>query len=84
MEFRGATMGDLVWFLVRLTRGTPLRDRTGLTGRYDFKLQEIDEPSHGSNAVDNYPIDHLGLKLRPGTESRPILVIDHIEKPTAN
>jgi uncharacterized protein (TIGR03435 family) len=81
----GATMGDLVWFLGHVSRVTPIRDRTNLTGRYDFTLQEIDEPSQReSDAVDNYPIDHLGLKLKPGTESRPILVIDHIEKPTAN
>jgi uncharacterized protein (TIGR03435 family) len=78
-------MGDLVWFLGHVSRVTPIRDRTNLTGRYDFTLQEIDEPSQReSDAVDNYPIDHLGLKLKPGTESRPILVIDHIEKPTAN
>ena len=73
LRFHRATTGDLIWFLSRLSPSIPIRDRTGLTGRYDF-----------SDRVNNYPIGHLGLQLKPGKESRPILVIDHIEKPSPN
>jgi uncharacterized protein (TIGR03435 family) len=60
--YHGATMQDLADFLVIMSGRIPVRDRTGLTGHYDFRIQQTP----------------------PGTESRPILVIDHIEKPTAN
>jgi uncharacterized protein (TIGR03435 family) len=84
-HFHGATIADLVWFLSCLSPFVPVRDKTGLTGRYDFDLQEIDEPSHlDADRVFNYPVDRLGLKLKPGKENRSILVIDHIEKPTPN
>ena len=75
-------MEDLAWFLARL--GIPVRDRTGLNGRYDFVLQEIDQPERGEGGAYSYPVDHLGLKLKRGKESRPIWIIDHMEKPTAN
>jgi uncharacterized protein (TIGR03435 family) len=89
-QFYGATMGDLVWFLSLLSVSTPIRDRTGLTGRYDFTLQqaEVGEPSNYgdtlNSALNRYPIDQLGLVLKPGAENRSKLVIDHNEKPTAN
>jgi uncharacterized protein (TIGR03435 family) len=85
LHFYGANTGDLIWFLARLSPTIPIRDRTGLTGRYDFTLQQIDEPSQSyEDRVNNYPIGHLGLRLKPSKEDTPILVIDHIEKPTAN
>jgi len=80
-HFYGATMEDLIGFLNILTHGIPIRDRTNLTGRYDFTLQGVYQPE---DAVHSYPIDQLGLAIKPGTESRPIFVIDHIEKPSAN
>lgn len=46
----------------RLSPTRPIRDKTGLAGRYDFALQEIDEPSNDDlERVNNYRIDHLGL-----------------------
>jgi uncharacterized protein (TIGR03435 family) len=64
-------------------------DRTGLTGRYDINLAsfltggaspdtESDSPSVFSAVGD------LGLKLQPAKEQVEMLVIDHIEPPTAN
>ena len=83
-HYYSATMGDLVQFLKILSNHRSVQDRTGLTGRYDFTFQQIPEPLRGDDAINNFPIAHLGLKLRLGKESRPILVIDHIERPTAN
>jgi uncharacterized protein (TIGR03435 family) len=62
--------------------GTPVRDRTGLTGRYDFTIREV--PPTDENHLYNYPVDHLGLQAKRGAESRPMLVIDYIEKPAPN
>jgi uncharacterized protein (TIGR03435 family) len=81
----GATMQDLAWFLGTLTRGIPVRDKTGLTGRYDFTLQQVDrlfaDPEH---PLDEYPVNHLGLKVKRAAEDTPMLVIDHIDRPTQN
>ena len=83
-HYYSATMGDLVEFLKVISNRRSVYDKTGLTGRYDFTFQQIPEPARGDGAIYNYPINHLGLKLRLGKESRPILAIDHIEKPSAN
>lgn len=63
-------------------------DKTGLTGRYDLKLQWADD---GAAATDtNLPTfftaiqEQLGLKLKPAKEASPVLVIDHIDLPTPN
>jgi len=83
-HYYSATMEDLAQFLKIISNRRSVYDKTGLTGRYDFTFQQISEPARGDDAIDNFPIAHLGLKLKPGKESRPILVIDHIEKPSAN
>ena len=51
--------------------GMPVRDMTGLTGRYDFTLKEVDL-SPGEDRVFSYPLEQLGLKIRAGTENRRI------------
>jgi uncharacterized protein (TIGR03435 family) len=82
-HFYGATMGDLARFLS--TAGRPVRDKTGLTGRYDFPLEQIPDPMPPSpDMVFKWPVDPLGLRLKPGKEMRSKFVIDHIEKPSAN
>jgi uncharacterized protein (TIGR03435 family) len=83
-HYDSATMGDLVQFLKISSNRRSIYDKTGLTGRYDFALRQISEPARGDDAIYSFPVGHLGLKLRPGKESRPILVIDHIERPSAN
>jgi uncharacterized protein (TIGR03435 family) len=82
-DYHGATMQDLAWFLTTASRGIPVRDRTGLTGRYDFTFQQVDLSPEDEH-VYGWPVDHLGLKVKSGTEGRPILIVDHIEKPTPN
>lgn len=83
-HYYSATMGDLVQFLKVMSNGRSVYDKTGLSGRYDFSFRQISEPVRGDDAIYNFPVDSLGLKLRQGKESRPNLVIDHIEKPRAN
>jgi len=68
-------------------------DKTGLTGRYDFRLQWT--PDNATGAADNGAADappnlftaiqeQLGLRLQPAKGPVPTLVIDHIEQPTEN
>jgi len=82
-HYYGATIVDLVDFLSFLSDGRAIHDMTGLTGHYDFTLQLIDEPSP-NEMVFNWPVDQLGLELKPGKEVESTLVVDHIERPTPN
>lgn len=85
-HYYGATMADLVEFLTATSSGRPVVDATGLTGRYDFTLQNIDQPARNGDdeEIYNWPVDPLGLVLKPGKALGFALVIDHIEKPTPN
>ena len=63
--------------------------KTGLTGRYDFRLQWT--PDGVATAATDAPPDlftaieeQLGLKLQAAKGPVETLVIDHVEQPTAN
>jgi len=72
--------------------GRPVHDKTGLAGKYDFRLMyrgilEIDRPADSTIPVptlDRAVEDELGLKLDKAKGPVRFLVIDHIEKPTEN
>ena len=84
VHFYGATMEDLAMFLSRSIM-RPVHDTTGLTGHYDFTVQQIDQPSREIEEMQyNWPVDPLGLELKPGKFTGLTLVIDHIERPTEN
>jgi uncharacterized protein (TIGR03435 family) len=63
-----------------------VQDKTGLNDRYDFILQY----SYQSSDPDSFPTittavqEQLGLKLESTKGPVPVLVIDHIERPTPN
>lgn len=79
-----ATMKDLADFLTIVAGGRiPVRDKTGLTSRYDFTIKSLPRDPD-ENGVYRYPLRRLGLEIKPGTEQRPALVIDHIERPSPN
>jgi bla regulator protein blaR1 len=74
----------------------PVVDKTGLTGRYDFKVIYLSEPLAeaavaGSNTQpDAAPPfataleEQTGLKLVPSKGMLDVIVIDHIEQPSQN
>jgi uncharacterized protein (TIGR03435 family) len=80
--YYNATTNDIAEALAKLAR-IPVRDKTGLTGRYDFTVKFV-PPEPGANHVYCYQIGRLGLAVKRGTEMRPVLVIDHIERPSPN
>jgi uncharacterized protein (TIGR03435 family) len=84
LHFYGATMGELASFQSRFAQ-RPVHDMTGLTGRYDFTLQTMDNPSRDiDEGATRFPLDELGLALKPGKYPGITLVIDHVEKPSPN
>jgi uncharacterized protein (TIGR03435 family) len=76
------------------TVGRIIVDKTGLTARYDFTLKwapdEAPKIVNGESGVDAGPSiftalqEQLGLRLVPAKGPVETLVIDHIEKPSAN
>lgn len=61
------------------TIGSPVVDKTGLTGLYDYSFEW---PDSSSSLVDS--IAQLGLKLEVKKEPVEVLMIDHAEKPASN
>jgi len=72
----------------------PVMDRTGLSGTFDFIIEHA--PDGPLAAITGAPSDpqaptfldamheQLGLKLEPARGSYPVLIIDHVEKPSEN
>lgn len=71
--------------------GAPVVDKTGLTGTYDFDLRYLgrseddasDDPKMPRPLTEALP-DQLGLKLVSAKGEKQFLVIDHLERPSAN
>ncbi len=96
--YRNATMDMLANSLYILDLGRPVVDQTGLSGRFDYTIEWAPEPtgappSDSPGAVPSEPLgatavpalrDQLGLKLESTKASLPILVIDHVERPSEN
>jgi uncharacterized protein (TIGR03435 family) len=90
----GATMDELSG---RLLVGARVYNRTGLAGRYavrlDFRVDQTrfrlpnDSPLHSSDDLPDIFTavqEQLGLKLVPQKTQEPVIVIDHIERPSEN
>ncbi len=69
--------------------GEPVIDETGLTARYDFRLEFAPPRTHGQADDDGQSIfsavKELGLRLEARKIPAKMIVVDHAEKtPTAN
>lgn len=90
MTAAGVTLSELAGNLSFPLDRTVI-DKTGLTGRYDFRLQwTADNVATDSRAADAPPNlflaiqEQLGLKLQPAKGPVETLVIDHVEQPAEN
>ena len=80
---KSASIAEMVVVLTRQMRA-PVRDRTGLTGAYDFDLAFSTGVDGSDKPVLTTAIRDLGLTLEKGKGTFEVLVIDHVEKPGAN
>jgi len=85
---------SIKWLVDSLTGqfGRPVFDKTGLTAKYDFVLKyngrwDRDRPADDLDPtppLDRALQEELGLKVEQAKGPIKVLVIDHIEKPSAN
>jgi len=89
LEYTSTDMSDFV-LGESFVLDQPLVDHTGLTGKYDFTLRyNFRETAAGG---DSTPVpglftavqEQLGLKFVSTKASAEVLVIDHIDRPSAN
>jgi uncharacterized protein (TIGR03435 family) len=80
-----ADIADVMKYFVE----RPVVDQTGLTGRYDFRLKW--SPDEAQSSDPNAPPgiftaiqEQLGLKLVATKAPVDVIVIDHVERPSAN
>jgi uncharacterized protein (TIGR03435 family) len=74
----GIPMANLAANLTSLA-GRTVIDRTNLDGYYELTLTRSPDV-----AVFTAVREQLGLKLEPGTAPLPVLIVDHMERPTPN
>jgi uncharacterized protein (TIGR03435 family) len=87
----GATTEEIAKMLA-MQFGSPVSDKTGLTGKYDFDLKYYqtkasdrkDDETNPWPPLETAIQDQLGLKLAPTKGQVHVLVIDHVEKPGEN
>ena len=93
VHYFGVAISQLGEIFVLGDAGRPVEDKTGLRGRYDVSVQrptlQQGTQQGGNSAPDLEPsaasiADQLGLKLEPAKGQVETLVIDHVEKPSAN
>jgi bla regulator protein BlaR1 len=87
MHAYGVTMGTLAMFLSSMSGGTQtVVDKTGLTAKYDVLLKTPETAGPGFDRETMVPdqLSELGLKLESGKAPVETLVIDHMERPSAN
>lgn len=96
---RNASMADFAGFLQARILDRPVVDRTGLTGRFDFRLQWKPEaqflplgmtlPQLSPEMAERPDLftafqEQLGLKIDSGQTMTEVLVIDRAAKPSEN
>jgi bla regulator protein blaR1 len=87
VHYFGISISQLANFVLG-DAGRTIEDKTGLAGRYDVTIQR---PALASAASTSDPgpsaasvAEQLGLKLEPAKGQVETLVIDHVERPSAN
>ncbi len=88
----GMTMDEVAHFLAGMA-GRPLVNRTGINGRFNVKLEFMAEQAAMLRRDPTLPTgpsifqafeEQLGLKLEAGNGPVEVLVIDRVERPSAN
>jgi uncharacterized protein (TIGR03435 family) len=75
--------------------GKPVVDKTGLAGKYDFTLEFARDEAMFPGGPDSTPDEtepsflnaltaQMGLKVKADKGQAPVLVLDHVERPSPN
>jgi uncharacterized protein (TIGR03435 family) len=97
---KGVSIADLAGMLKQYILGQPVVDKTGLEGRWDFTLRWTPDETQFPDAPESmrHPADdanawpplftamqeQLGLKLEAQKADVPVLVVDHVDRPSPN
>jgi len=95
-----ATVDDFTSFLQMVVLDRPVVNNTGLTGHYDFDVTftpddsqfgghapKSQNPSEGGSVAPNLfeaIRQQIGLRLKAERAAVPVIVIDHVDRPSAN
>ena len=84
MSGRNESMQDLAWRLGPYL-GKPVIDQTGLAGSFDFRVEySSDEQEPDVVSMILTTVQQLGLKLEPSRGPVETIVVERLEKPSAN
>ena len=81
---RTISMDDFALSMPAVIFGRPLVNKTGLSGTFVVPAMTLILAGESSATVPSATTtlrDATGLELRPATDLRPVLVIDHVERP---
>jgi uncharacterized protein (TIGR03435 family) len=100
LNVRNATMKDFTGLMQNAVLDRPVVDQTELAGRFDFTLNwtpddsqfggmgaKVPPPTDSADAPPNLYTaiqEQIGLKLEATKAPADVLVIDHVEEPSAN
>jgi uncharacterized protein (TIGR03435 family) len=88
-RYANVTMKDFA-FILQFMLDKPVVDQTGLQGRFDFVLKwtpndtNVADPATASPAIFTAFQEQLGLKLEAVRAPADVLVVDKLERPSAN
>ncbi len=91
-QFVYMTMGEFINILMNFIQDRQIVDETGLTGQFEFTLTVPTATFHSKEGSDDsdkanaflHAVQSLGLKLAPKREPLDVIVIDKLDKPSAN
>ncbi|HET9401788.1 MAG TPA: TIGR03435 family protein [Candidatus Acidoferrales bacterium] len=100
MQAQGVPISMLLSHLMTMRLGRPIQDKTGLTGNYDFTLTWSPETAMPASVPDGSGVptasdpagasiftalkEQLGLELVPAKGEVEFIVIEHVDRATAN
>lgn len=99
LHVMNATLADFTGFLQMLVLDRPVVNQTGIAGRFDMNVtftpdlsmfngrpmkMAVEEGTEPAPALYDATEQQLGLKLAQEKAPVDVLVIDHVEKPSAN
>jgi len=83
VDGRYVTMGEIAsYFAANAAVRRPIEDRTRLNGRYDFSVEYAEGADADAGNFFTAFREQLGLKFDTVRTQVPVLVIDHVERPT--